>query len=493
MGGIVYELILGTAASYLFGDAVVAFSLATGVTLFGMGVGSLLAARLAPRAGYHFVRNELVVSAVGGCSVLALYAAFALTGVAWLVFVLFSLVIGVCIGVEIPLLVSLVKNDAHDSVDLLSKVLALDYFGALVASLLFPFLLLPHLGLLRTSFAVGLLNAAVALFIVRRLRLARTLHATSWVLAGVLVVGVVAGTTLEGWLITRAYPDPVVHSEQSRYQRIVVTQYRDDTRLYLNDQLQFSSLDEARYHETLTHLAMTSVPSPRRVAILGGGDGLVAREVLRYPSVQRVDLVDIDPAVTDMARTYSRITAINERSLDDPRVQVHNTDAFAFVQDASSTWDVIVVDLIDPSNERVAKMYSLEFYRTLAQRLTPSGVFVTQATSTFFTPNAFWTIDATVAQAGGPVRTTVPASVNVPSFGEWGFVMSVPSQTVPLAATPLPSGLRYVNAQVLSERLDLPADYPGPRPDDATVSTLLSPTVTRVYNTDMQLWRYGGE
>ncbi|GII99854.1 polyamine aminopropyltransferase 1 [Sediminihabitans luteus] len=489
VGGIVYELILGTAASYLFGDSVVAFSVATGLTLFGMGLGSLVSARLARSAGLNFVRNELLLSLVGGSSVLVLFAAFSLTEVYWLVFVLLSLAIGAGIGVEIPLLVALLKDNGRDeSVALLSKVLAVDYFGALAASLAFPFVLLPYLGLMRTAFAVAIGNVLVALFMLRRLgQRARW----TWLSVGTLTLLTVcfaASHVLEEAVNTRLYQDPVVYYDATPYQKLVLTDYRGDVRLYLSDQLQFSSVDEARYHETLAHAALTSVAGPRDVAILGGGDGMLAREVLRYPGVDSVTVVDLDPAVTELARTHRLVADLNGHAYDDPRVHVVNGDAFRWVDTTDETFDAVLVDLVDPSNERIAKLYSQEFYAMVVAHLRPGGVVATQATSSYFTPDAFWQVVATL-DAAAPGRTVVPLTVNVPSFGEWGFALSVPTRDALFARTPLPAGLRFHTPESLAATTRLGADSPGER-RAMPVSTLLSPTIYRTYQDDMRHWRY---
>ncbi|MEV7972427.1 polyamine aminopropyltransferase [Cellulomonas sp. NPDC089187] len=488
VGGIVYELILGTAASTLFGDSVVAYSLATGVTLFGMGIGSLLAGRLQHDPGLNFVRNEVVLALLGGCSVLVLYWAFAASAAYWVVFAVLSLAIGAAIGVEIPLLMALLRHQGSaDGVTLLSRVLALDYFGALVASLLFPFVLLPHLGLVRTALAMALLNVAVAVFMLGRMRLSRRWSWTS-VLALVMIAALyLSASRLEGVLSARLYQDPVVHAQTSAYQRIVVTDYRNDVRLYLDNQLQFSSLDEARYHETLAHAALTSVQAPDSVLILGGGDGLLTREVLRYDSVTEVTVVDLDRAVTDLARSDPRLRLLNEGALDDPRVTVVNADAFGWLRGSSVEFDVVLVDLVDPADERLAKLYSQEFAGMVAAHLRPGGVAITQATSTYFTPRAFWQVVDTV-QAATPERTVVPLSVNVPSFGEWGFVLSLPAgETTPMARTPLPTGLRFHDGDSLRATTALSGDNPEQHPGP---STLMSPTIQRTYREDMAQWRY---
>lgn len=488
VGGIVYELILGTAASYLVGDSVLAFSLATGVTLFGMGLGSLLAPRLPGPSAIAFVRNELALGLVGGSSVLVLFWAYGSTSLYWPVFVLLSLAIGVGIGVEIPLLVALLKEHGRDtSVALLSKVLALDYLGALLASLLFPFVLLPSLGLVRTALAVAILNVGVALFMLARLgHHPRWTWSTSSALVALVAVFAVS-SGVEAALSTRLYQDPVIATATSRYQKIVVTEFQGDVRLYLDDQLQFSSTDEARYHETLAHATLTSVAAPASVAILGGGDGLLAREVLRYPSVREVVVVDLDPAVTDLARSNRLLRDLNGDALDDPRVTVVNADAFGWVRGTDATFDAVLVDLVDPSNERIAKLYSAEFYSAVAAHLRPGGAMVTQATSTYFTPHAFWQVVATM-DAGAPGRTVVPIGVNVPSFGEWGFALSLPGAgTSLLTSTPLPDGLRFHDATSLGATTRLPRDLPA---RDAAPSTLLSPRIHTTYQGDMEHWRY---
>ncbi|MDO5080175.1 polyamine aminopropyltransferase [Buchananella hordeovulneris] len=485
VGGIIYELILGTAASYLVGDSVLSFSLATGITLFGMGIGSLLAPRLRAAAAPSFALTEILLGLLGGNSVLLLYAAFAYTESHWLVFTAISLAIGVLIGLEIPLLVKMFTEFGRPStVDLLSKVLALDYFGALLASLVFPLVLLPYLGLARSAYLVALLNVSVAVLILQRLRPARSLLWAALGAVALLGALLVGASLLERRIDSANYQDPVLLYEQSAYQKIVVTHYGQDTRLYLNNQLQFSSLDEARYHEMFAGAGLTSVPTPREVLILGGGDGLLAREVLRYPSVEHVTLVDLDPAITTLAATNRHFTALNRGALRDPRVQVVNADAFQFVAAATAHYDVILVDLVDPSHERVAKLYSSQFYGNLHARLRPQGALVVQATSSFFTPRAFATVVASL-QHSAPARTILPFSVNVPSFGEWGFALSLadPAQA---AAGHLPPGLRWATDKHLAVALrELP-----PRLEPLPPSTLLHPRIVTVYNEDLRQWRY---
>jgi len=225
------------------------------------------------------------------------------------------------------------------------------------------------------------------------------------------------------------YQDAIIFSKTSRYQRIVLTRWRNDIRLYINGNIQFSSVDEARYHEALVIPALEACARPGDVLILGGGDGLTAREVLKYDSVRRVVLVDIDPVMTAIGRERPEMRALNRNSLHSPRVEIVNADAMKYVENSPAAFDVIIVDLPDPSSGALAKLYSKSFYALCARRLRAGGVFVTQATSPFFAPEAFWCIVKTVENAVNPETgreklTAVPFHVNVPSFGEWGFVMA---------------------------------------------------------------------
>lgn len=486
VGGLIYELILGTAASYLFGDSIVSFSIATGVTLFGMGFGSLISGKLLKKAATNFAWNEILLGTIGGFSVLLLFAAFSLFGLHWQVFILLSLAIGTLIGLEIPLLVSLFRTHGKTStVKLLGRVLALDYFGALIASLLFPFFLLPTLGLTRTALLVAILNVAIALFILWRLGLPRIASIAAVIALGLLSTAFVYATRIEQFIDARAFRDPVVLVTSSPYQRIVMTQFGDDTRLYLNNQLQFSSRDEARYHETLVHAAMTSVKHPTRVAVLGGGDGLAVREILKYSDVKQVTLVDIDPVMTTIARDNPVLTRINKSSLSDPRVTIRNEDAMMFMKDTSETYDIVIADFVDPANERAAKLYSKEFYQFIAAHLSKSGAFITQASSSYFTPNAFATVAATV-QAGLPNSRITSLSVNVPSFGEWGFVLSTPTASQQFHETPLPSQVSFISLErFAAAKADGTIVLP-----EMTASTLLHPHIYTRYQHDMARWSY---
>ncbi len=490
IGGLIYELILGTASSYLLGDSIVSFSLGIGFNLFGMGIGSLLAIKFLDQPEKRFIQNELLLSVIGGYSVVILFLAFSYTQLYWLVFISLSTLIGVCIGLEIPLVVaSFKKISKKESSVFLSNVLAVDYVGALAGSLLFPFILLPYLGIVRTGLAVGALNLAVVVFLVwRRTNIVNSSVRLWTAIAFLLIVGgLVFSTRIESALTAANFKDPVVYFDFSEYQRVVVTQYKEDTRLYLNDQLQFSSVDEFRYHETMAHAAATSSDSIKNVLILGGGDGLLARELLSYSEVEKVTIVDLDPAVTKLGKDHPRVSELNNYSLRDDRVEVINQDALNYIRSSGTgSYQLALADLVDPANDKIAKLYSLEFYEEINRVLDNEGVFVTQASSTFYTPRAFWSIYSTMNQN---FETTVPLSINIPSFGEWGFVLASKGKTSIsnlFGARPLPDGVKYASRQQLIKSTELDKQLLSLKHD--ITSSLLRPQISRLYNEDLGRW-----
>jgi spermidine synthase len=454
--GLVYELLAAAAASYLLGDSITQFSTVIGGYLFAMGVGSFLSRYLRRGLAARFVEVEILVGLTGGWATALLFVAFAQT--THFRAVLYGLVgvVGVLVGLEIPLLLRLLR-DRLAFRELIAQVLSLDYVGALAASLLFPLLLVPRLGLIRTSLLVGLANAAVGLWstwIFRR-ELAAPGYLRVLAVAAVLVLGAgaVAAERITSWSEDRLYADEVILARTSPYQRIVLTRWADDLRLFLNGHLQFSSRDEYRYHEALVHPALSAHPSPRRVLVLGGGDGLAVREILRYPTVESVTLVDLDAEVTRLFADNPLLTAVNAGALRDPRVRVVNADAFVWLADTPETFDVAIVDFPDPHNFSLGKLYSRTFYRVLRARLAPGGRVALQATSPMFARRSFWCIVETVRSAGLPAR---PYHVYVPSFGEWGFVLAGAEPWAEARA--YPAGLRFLTVETTPALFAFPPD-----------------------------------
>lgn len=454
--GLVYELIAGALASYLLGDSITQFSTIIGVYLFAMGIGSFLSQYVARNLIAVFVQVELLVGLVGGCSAALLFVGFEV--VAWFRVLLYSLVgmTGILVGLEIPILMRILKNQFVFK-DLVSRVFTVDYIGALFASLLFPLVLVPHLGLIRSAFLFGILNVLVALwtlYLLQREVVWAKLHQTVGV---VILVGLSLGFVYSQEILSFAegasYPDPVIHAASSQYQRIVLTQGPHDLRLFLNGNLQFSSRDEYRYHEALVHVGMSAVPQPRHVLVLGGGDGLAVREILRYPSVESVTLVDLDQAVTTLFSEQASLVELNGGALRSSKVQVVHADAFSWLRETAQQFDFIVVDFPDPSTYSIGKLYTDRFYRELRKVLAPEGVAVIQSTSPFVAKRSFWCVVRTLEAVG---FYTGPYHLYVPSFGEWGFVLAANHPVV--APAQVPPGLRFITASILPTLFEFPDD-----------------------------------
>jgi len=463
--GLVYELCAGALASYLLGDSVLQFSTVIGSYLFAMGLGSWLSRYLERQLVAQFLRVELLVGLIGGLMPAALFivhASLPVAAAAPFRFALYGLVliVGVLVGLEIPLVMRILKRHFRERYalkDLVSQVLTFDYLGALLVSVAFPLLLVPHLGLVRTGVFFGLMNAIVAvwaLWLFRAQLRAFGAHA----LACAAVIAVLAGAfvladRLTTWSEDRFYGDRIVFRLDSAYQRVVVTAGPAGVRLFLNGNLQFHSRDEYRYHEALVHPAMAAHGAPRHVLVLGGGDGMAVREVLKYPSVERVTLVDLDPAMTRLFSSEPMLTALNAQSLRSPKVQVINADAFTWLDANDEHFDVVIADFPDPSNHAIGKLYSTSFYALLERHLAASGYAVIQTTSPLVARRSFWTVVSTVEAVG---LSATPYHAHVPSFGEWGFVLA--SHRPFAMPRELPPGLRFVSASGLPALFDFPPD-----------------------------------
>ena len=464
--GLVYELTAGALASYLLGDSVLQFSTIIGTYLFAMGLGSWLSRYVKRQLVAQFLKIELLVGLVGGLMPAALFMAHSLLPPGQLAafrVLLYGLVllIGALVGLEIPLVMRILKkqfSERYALSDLVSQVLTFDYLGALVVALAFPLLLVPHLGLVRTGLFFGILNVLVAVWalILFRPQL-RAWNSHAWACAAalaMLLLALLGADRLTSWAEDRFYGEHILLRESSDYQRVVVTQGNAGVRLFLNGNLQFNSKDEYRYHEALVHPAMAGHGAPKKVLVLGGGDGMAVREILRYPSVQSVTLVELDPHMTRLFSTLPLLRKLNQDALLSPKLSIVNADAFGWLeQQADKHFDVIVIDFPDPSNFALGKLYTTSFYQLVDQHLTAGGFCVVQTTSPLIARRSFWTVVGTLEAVG---LTTTPYHAHVPSFGEWGFVLAGRRPwAVPRA---LPAGLKFLDLNGLPALLNFPPD-----------------------------------
>ncbi|QDT52210.1 Spermidine synthase [Caulifigura coniformis] len=490
--GLIYELLAGTLASYVLGDSVTQFSLVIGVYLFALGAGAWLSRFVTTALGRTFIEVEYGVALLGGFSAPLLFLSFAYLD-AFRPF-LFTMVflIGTLVGLELPLLMRILKEHLEFE-ELVSRVLTFDYIGALVASVMFPMLLVPRLGLVRTSLAFGLLNALVGLWgthLLRPILSSRGLASLRFrgvVVVIVLVIGLIKADRLTTIAEEGVFEHPIVYAHTSPFQRLVLTQSPNGFQLWLNGHLQFNSIDEYRYHEALVHPAFAARPGSKRILILGGGDGLALREVLRYPTVESVTLVDLDPAMTSLHEHFPPLKTLAADCYADPRVRVINDDAYLWAGRQSprdQPFDLVLIDFPDPNSFSVGKLYTSRFYNLLRRCVSDDAIVSIQCTSPLIAPQSYWCILKTMESAGFHVA---PFQATVPSFGVWGFALASPSPVNrPARLAPAIVGqIRFLNDESLASLFELPADL---QPRDVEINRLDSQALVRYYESEWRQW-----
>ena len=493
LSGIVAEFVLSTLASYLLGNTTLQWTLVMSLMLFAMGLGSRWSQYVQDRLLDRFIAVEFLLSALCASCAAAGYFGTALVGATGAVIYGYAFAIGLLIGLEIPLVTRM--NESYEALrSNISSVMEKDYYGALVGGLLFAFFALPHLGLTYTPLALGAVNFTVASALLWRYRelleRRRRVMAMFWVVGiGLVVLGVLIRPIVQFGEQSR-YRDRVVYEAQTAYQRIVMTEWKGYHWLYLNGGVQFSTYDEERYHEPLVHPAMKLAASRERVLILGGGDGLAIREVLKYSDVKSVTLVDLDPEMVELSRTHPVLLAANRGALTDARVDVVFQDAGRFLADSDVLFDVIVVDLPDPKGPDLARLYSREFYRMCKEHLSAYGVLVTQSTSPLFATRAFACISRTMQAAGFSV---LPYHNPVPTMGDWGWNLGMKAEVIPeeelkrraMGLTFLDVETRFLNQDAMVGMVHFWKDVFDP---EIQVNTELEPVIDRYYRESEWGW-----
>lgn len=483
---IIYELIIGSLSSYLLGSSVTQFSITIGLYLFAMGIGSYISKYLYKHLFDTFALVEIVVGILGSFSSILLFVCHIYTNIYPLVMYVLILLIGLLVGVEIPLLVRIVEANKQNIKSNIANLFAFDYLGGLIGSIAFPLLLLPKLGYVTTAFVTGLINlVAAAIIVVRYQELLRhkVFFKNTLILCFLVVIGfTVFGDHITTQLESGLYRDQIIYTRQSLYQKIVVTKHKNDLRLFLDGNIQFSSTDEYRYHEPLVHVPMSVFPEAGSVLLLGAGDGLAVRQLLKYPSIKDIVLIDLDEDMINLAKTNPQINALNERALENNKVTVVIEDAFTYLQHSGRKFDLIIIDLPDPNNDTLNKLYTASFYRLVKQNLVANGVMVTQSSSPYFTKNAFWCIHKTIREEFAEV---IPYHVYVPTFGDWGFNLAT-NQKINVDELKLPQDItyQYLNEDNFmslfrfanDERTDL---------DKIELNTLFKPTLVGYYEGDI--------
>ena len=479
----VYELIISAVSSYLSGNSTLQYSVTIGLYMSALGLGSFLSKFIKKDLWSWFARVEIGIGIIGGSCSLVLFLANLYLTAYQIVMYIEIIAIGTLAGLEIPLLTRIIEEDRKELRLTLSSIFSFDYIGGLIGSVAFPMLLLPSLGYFATCFLSGALNLTAATLIIwkyhKRLKKPVLYKVSVAVLLAAMIAGMIFSENVSDIIEGGLYRDKIILSQQTEYQKIVVTKHKDDLRLYLDGNCQFSAVDEYRYHEALVHIPMAYAKEQSRVLILGGGDGLAARELLKYPGTT-VTLIDLDKGMTDLCSTYNQITAINQGSLTNSRVKVINMDAYEYVKSDRDLFDVIIVDLPDPNNEALNKLYTNVFYRMCGNHLAPDGILAVQSTSPYYAKKAYWCIEKTIKSEGFNVTSY---HLQVPAFGDWGFHMASFS---PLEQRhDLPEDTRFLTQENLSSLFRFGKDE---KTSDVDVNRLTKPVLIQYYNDAVREW-----
>ncbi len=425
LSGIVAEYILGTLASYILGDSVIQWTMIISVMMFSMGLGSRLTRLIEGNLLAKFIIIEFALSFFVSYTSVFSYTTAAYSEYAGFMIYGLSILIGIFIGMEIPLVIRL--NDEFESLKVnVSSVIEKDYYGSLLGGVFFAFVGLPYLGLTYTPFFLGMVNLLIAIMLLVFLRdgiiksFKRWLNVSAVSMIAIIIIGAVVAKPIILFGEQKKYRDIIVYEEQSRFQKIVITKWKNDYWLYINGNHQLSSLDEVMYHEPIVHPVMQLAKNPRNVLVMGGGDGCAVREILKYDDVENITLVDLDPAMTDLGLNNEIIRGINQSSFHSPKLDILNLDGYKFLDTTQSYYDVIIVDLPDPRTVELGRLYSYEFYKLCHRHLRANGLLITQAGSPYFATNAYRCIDNTMDSAG---FTTLPIHNHIVTLGEWGWVI----------------------------------------------------------------------
>lgn len=485
---IIYEVLISSVSSFLVGDSVKQFSITIGLYMSAMGLGSYLSKHIKKNLFDWFVTVEIGVGVLGGISTAILFLSNIYIQSYELIMFIEIILIGTLVGLEIPLLTRIIENNTKNLRVTLSTIFSFDYIGGLIGSIIFPLILLPKFGYFTTAFLVGAVNIIVSMTImygykkyIKNLMMFKIITMSVLV---IMVLGTLFSSDIAHSIEGKLYRDKVILSEQTKYQKVVLTKHKDDLRLYINGNIQFSASDEYRYHESLIHIPMNVAKKREKVLVLGGGDGLAIREVLKYPEVKKITLVDLDEEIVKLSRTNPNIVKLNKGSFNSKKVKVLNEDAFKFLEHCKEIYDVIIVDLPDPNNESLNKLYTNIFYRLCGNSLSKTGAMSIQSTSPYYAKEAYWCINKTLEEEGFKVY---PYHVEVPSFGDWGFQL-VSKNNIDVKNIKVPVETKFLNNEAIETLFKFSKDQRVDKKDIIT-NTLVRPQLLKYYLNAVNEWR----
>ncbi|MEZ7208340.1 polyamine aminopropyltransferase [Pseudoalteromonas sp. DY56-GL79] len=499
--GLIYEYLLSHYAGRVLGSVESAIYAMIGTMIVAMGIGAFLA-RWFKDPFTAFAWLESLIALLGMSSILVIASVIALTytlphtlsslyslppdsvldgmpfaqlqAFARFLPYVFGLILGILIGMEIPLIARIrqqvygrfLENNA-------GTIYGADYIGAGVGAAIWVTIMLA-LPIMQAAAWTALFNIVAGLIFLWRyhahVRFAKLLFACHFVLLGIFFVILSHGSLWMKGLSNVLYKDKVIYSESTKYQHVVITERLSRAQpmpindLFLNGRLQFSSVDEQIYHTMLVYPAMLASNRREKVLIIGGGDGLALRDVLEWP-VENATLIDLDGQLLSLfglqgqpypARPHitSQLTRLNGDALNDPRATVIVADAFLEVEkmlDQGRQFDTIIIDLPDPNHPDLNKLYSDYFYNHVRQLLAPDGALAIQSTSPYHAKKAFISIAKTVKHAG--FTHVEQYQQNIPSFGQWGWTIATragqPASARIRAVESLPVPSNWINKEYL--------------------------------------------
>lgn len=482
---IIYELLISSISSYLQGDSILQFSITIGLYMSAMGIGSYVSKYIKNNLFNKFIFIEMSIGILGGFSSFILFIVNIYTQIYVLIMYILIILIGIFVGLEIPILTRIIENNESNVRKNLANIFTFDYIGGLIGSIAFPILLFPKLGFITTAFLVGLINVITAVIIVfkykqfiENIKIVKIISITILI---IMLTFLCTGNIITNKIEEGLYRDDVILSKQTPYQKIVMTKHKDDVRLFLDGNLQFSSNDEYRYHEALVHVPMMYAKKHDRVLVLGGGDGLAVRELLKYNDIKEIVLVDIDKDMTDLCATDKQISKLNNNSLTNEKVKVINEDGYIYVKENQEKFDVIIIDFPDPNNESLNKLYTNVFYNYIKANLTEDGVMVCQSTSPYYAKKSFWCINKTIKSQ---FKNVIPYHLQVPSFGEWGFNVAFNTEN---ERKELQVETKYLNSENINSMFNFGKD----EIIDMNLiekNDMFKPTLITYYNEEVQNW-----
>jgi spermidine synthase len=431
---IVYELLLANTLAIITGNYIWWQSLTIGIYIGGLGLGAYWSEKL--KDTYKSVINiEITLSLLGVFSVVYVYllhgsykyldnlffytgdfhSTIYLQNLFIIKFIFFIMVqaltfsIGLLSGFEIPLMVRIAEDRLGEDSDSEYQIFGINYIGTLVGTTFFAYLLLPKLDVVKTSVVVALLNLLVCVyFIVRYLKVDRRRYLAC--VSAVLILGLTIGINekkitqsylklfyympkvlaqdsenLNG-LYTKINNLPEVERSKSLYQYLDIFSYptiengvyKDSTILTLDTNFQFNTTTEFFYHQAFAHVSIAmNEKVPKKVLLLGGGDGLLLRELLKYDEIESIDFIELDEKMLDLAN--GRFAELNQHSLKNPKVKIQVNDGFYYLRNTTNKYDAIFIDFPYPNSYDLARLYSVEFYKYVNKALNPGGFVILDA------------------------------------------------------------------------------------------------------------------